>query len=176
MAIKVKFKDKNDDFYKKIVELSGEQVALCDQCGTCSGGCPFIEEMDINPSEIMRKVMLGQKEVMDSRTMWICASCFACTVRCPRGLDLSKVAEALRQVKLRQAVDHIDIKDISNGEIKIYKSYRSESIGIYKISNDGKSVYNKILVSESSNKEDVTHFIYDDISDFLSNHENNTYL
>ncbi len=118
MAIKVKFKDKNDDFYKKIVELSGEQVALCDQCGTCSGGCPFIEEMDINPSEIMRKVMLGQKEVMDSRTMWICASCFTCTVRCPRELDVSKVSEALRQVKLRTAIDEISIADISKEEAK----------------------------------------------------------
>ena len=48
MAKKIKLNDKNTEFYEKIVELSGEQVALCDQCGTCSGGCPFVEEMDIN--------------------------------------------------------------------------------------------------------------------------------
>ncbi|MCD6176421.1 MAG: 4Fe-4S dicluster domain-containing protein [Candidatus Cloacimonetes bacterium] len=118
MAKKIKLNDKNTEFYEKIVELSGEQVALCDQCGTCSGGCPFIEEMDINPSEIMRKVMLGQKEVMDSRTMWICASCFTCTVRCPRELDVSKVAEALRQVKLRTAIDEINIATIPKEEAK----------------------------------------------------------
>ena len=118
MAKKIKLNDKNTEFYEKIVELSGEQVALCDQCGTCSGGCPFIEEMDINPSEIMRKVMLGQKEVMDSRTMWICASCFTCTVRCPRELDVSKVAEALRQVKLRTAIDEINIANIPKEEAK----------------------------------------------------------
>jgi len=55
---------------------------------------------------------------MDTKAMWICASCFACTVRCPRGLDLAKVAEALRQVKLREAIDHIDIKKIPEDEIR----------------------------------------------------------
>ena len=118
MAKKIKLNDRNTEFYEKIVELSGEQVALCDQCGTCSGGCPFVEEMDINPSEIMRKVMLGQKEVMDSRTMWICASCFTCTVRCPRELDVSKVSEALRQTKLRTAIDEINIANIPKEEAK----------------------------------------------------------
>ncbi len=118
MAKKIKLNDKNTEFYEKIVELSGEQVALCDQCGTCSGGCPFVEEMDINPSQIMRMVMLGQKSVMDSKTMWICASCFTCTVRCPRELDVSKVSEALRQVKLRTAVDEINIANIPKEEAK----------------------------------------------------------
>ena len=118
MAKKIKLNDKNTEFYEKIVELSGEQVALCDQCGTCSGGCPFVEEMDINPSQIMRLVMLGQKSVMDSKTMWICASCFTCTVRCPRELDVSKVSEALRQTKLRTAVDEINIANIPKEEAK----------------------------------------------------------
>ena len=118
MAKKIKLNDRNTEFYEKIVELSGEQVALCDQCGTCSGGCPFVEEMDITPSQIMRMVMLGQKDVMDSKTMWICASCFTCTVRCPRELDVSKVSEALRQTKLRTAIDEISIAGISKEEAK----------------------------------------------------------
>ncbi len=116
MAQIIKLKDKNTDFLEKITELSGEQITLCEQCGTCSAGCPFVSEMDINPSQIMRLVMLGQESVMDSKTMWLCASCFTCTVRCPRKLDLSKVSEALRQVKLRGAIDEIDIKEISDEE------------------------------------------------------------
>jgi hypothetical protein len=38
-------------------------------------------------------------------------------VRCPRGLDLSKVAEAARQIMLRQGVDHIEIRKIPEQEI-----------------------------------------------------------
>ena len=116
MPKKIKLTNKGADFLKQIEKLSGETITMCDQCGTCSGGCPFVEEMDIMPSQIMRMTMLGQMEVLDSKTMWICASCFTCTVRCPRLLDVSKVSEALRQTKLRQAIDNIDIEAISKEE------------------------------------------------------------
>ena len=115
--MRVKISAENEEFLKKIEELSGEVITQCDQCGICSGSCPMISEMDITPSQMMRMVQLGQKEVLESKAMWLCASCFSCTVRCPRGLDLSKVAEALRQVTLRQAVDHIDIKAIPKDEV-----------------------------------------------------------
>lgn len=115
----IKITSENVDFLKKVENLSGQVITRCDQCGVCSGSCPMISEMDITPSEMMRMVQLGQSEVLDTKAMWLCASCFACTVRCPRGLDLSKVAEALRQIKLRKAIDHIDIKAIPKDELSI---------------------------------------------------------
>ncbi|MFC1887525.1 4Fe-4S dicluster domain-containing protein [Candidatus Cloacimonadota bacterium] len=119
MSKKIKLDDHAVEFLQKITEISGETITLCEQCGTCSGGCPFIDEMDINPSQIMRMVMLGQEEeVLNSKTMWICASCFTCTVRCPRDLDLSKVSEALRQLDLRKAVDHMNFDALSDEEKK----------------------------------------------------------
>ncbi len=110
--------DQNLKFLEKIQGLSGEVITQCDQCGTCSGGCPMINEMDITPSQIMRMVQLGIMEVLETKAMWLCASCFSCTVRCPRGLDVSKVAESLRQVELRKAVDYIDINKIPEDELK----------------------------------------------------------
>ncbi|MCK4321668.1 4Fe-4S dicluster domain-containing protein [candidate division WOR-3 bacterium] len=118
MIEKLVISDKNVEFLKKIEELSGEIITQCDQCGICSGSCPMVFEMDITPSQLMRMVQLGQEEVMESKAMWLCASCFTCTVRCPRGLDLSKVAEALRQLELRKAIDHIDIKKLPKDEIE----------------------------------------------------------
>ena len=117
MAQTIVITAKNEAFLKKIVALSAEAITACDQCGTCSGSCPMISEMDVTPSQLMRMVQLGQSEVLDTKTMWVCASCFACTVRCPRGLDVSKVAEALRQVTLRRSVDHLDIRNIPNDEL-----------------------------------------------------------
>ncbi len=105
-------------FTDKIVRLSAEAIMACDQCGTCSGSCPMVSEMDVTPSQLMRMVQLGQQETLETKTMWICASCFACTVRCPRGLDVSKVAEALRQVQLRKSRDRIDIRDIPPQELE----------------------------------------------------------
>jgi len=117
MAETVVITSKNEAFLKRIVALSAEAITACDQCGTCSGSCPMISEMDVTPSQLMRMVQLGQSETLDTKTMWLCASCFACTVRCPRGLDVSKVAEALRQVTLRRAVDHLDIRNIPDDEL-----------------------------------------------------------
>ena len=109
--------DKSVKFLKKITELSGEQITLCDQCGTCSAGCPVIEDMDITPAQLMRMVLIGDQTVLDSKTMWLCATCNTCTVRCPRELDVSKVAEALRQTKLRQSIDTININELSKEEL-----------------------------------------------------------
>ncbi|MCK4643455.1 4Fe-4S dicluster domain-containing protein [bacterium] len=107
-----------DEFLKKIEELSGEKITSCIQCGICSGSCPMINEMDITPAQIMLLTVLGQKEeLLNSKSIWICASCFNCKVRCPRELDLAKVAEALRQVVLRTATDRISINDISHEEM-----------------------------------------------------------
>jgi heterodisulfide reductase subunit C len=117
MIKKIEISPENEKFLNKVNELSGEVITLCEQCGTCSGGCPLVTEMDITPSQMMRLVQLGQKEVLDHKAIWVCASCFTCTVRCPRQIDVSKVAEALRQIILRQAVDHIDIKAIPKEEI-----------------------------------------------------------
>jgi len=117
MIKKIVISRRNEEFLAKINELSGETVTLCEQCGICSGSCPMVSEMDRTPSQMMRMVQLGQEEVLEWKAMWVCASCFTCTVRCPRGLDLSKVAEALRQVKLRKAMEEIDMSEIPEQEV-----------------------------------------------------------
>lgn len=109
---------KNEEFLRKIMDLSGVKVTKCEQCGICSVACPLVSGMDISPSEMMRTVQLGQEKVTDTKTIWVCASCFTCTVRCPRGIDPSKVAEALRQIRLRKAIDYIDIMNIPEEEIR----------------------------------------------------------
>ena len=118
MSKTVQITEEADQFLKKIEELSGEKITSCIQCGICSGSCPMVKEMDLTPAQIMSKTQLGQEEdLLNSKSIWICASCFNCKVRCPRDLDLAKVAEALRQVVLRKAVDKIDINAISPEEM-----------------------------------------------------------
>ncbi|MBN2585754.1 MAG: 4Fe-4S dicluster domain-containing protein, partial [Candidatus Fermentibacteraceae bacterium] len=79
-------------FKKRVIELSGQNMDSCYQCGNCSSGCPVAQEMDILPNRIMRLAQLGLKDdIIHSATLWICASCFQCTVRCPRGIDIQGV-------------------------------------------------------------------------------------
>ncbi len=108
MRTEISIKNTKSKFLGKVEELSGESIYACYQCGKCSAGCPSISEMDISPSEIIRLVQLGEeKEVLNSKTIWICASCFTCVTRCPKGVDLAKIMESLRQINLRKNVDYV---------------------------------------------------------------------
>ncbi|MBD3286338.1 heterodisulfide reductase [candidate division WOR-3 bacterium] len=118
MISKTEITAKNEAFLRRITELSGVSITRCEQCGICSVACPLVSGMDISPAEMMRTVQLGQEEVTSTKTIWVCASCFTCTVRCPRGLDPSKVAEALRQIELRKAIDYMDISTIPAEEMR----------------------------------------------------------
>jgi heterodisulfide reductase subunit C len=73
--------------------------------------------MDLSPRQIIELARLGlEEEIANSKTVWLCASCLACTVNCPRGFDLSKMMEAIRLLTLRKNVDHIRPEDISPQE------------------------------------------------------------
>ncbi|MCK4321808.1 4Fe-4S dicluster domain-containing protein [candidate division WOR-3 bacterium] len=99
------------DFIKKIEELSGEEISACYHCGKCAAGCPAVDTMDLLPNQIIRAIQFGDIEVLKtSNTPWICASCNMCYVRCPRGIDLCSIMEAVRQMTLRENLDHIDIR------------------------------------------------------------------
>ena len=94
-------------------ELSGESVKLCMQCATCTGMCPMAEEMDFSPRKVMHLAQFGlHGKLTEINTYWKCASCHACSVKCPRGIDIAKVMEALRQQVLRQSKNYIEPSEI----------------------------------------------------------------
>ncbi len=107
---------KKGELVQEVEELCGENLFGCYQCGTCSAGCPFIEDMDLAPDEVIRYVILDRKEVLNSKTIWLCASCYTCAERCPRDLNLTKIMEALRQIILRKNIDKTDLVKIPKDE------------------------------------------------------------
>lgn len=108
---------RDKEFLDKVEELSGESVNACISCGTCSAGCPFVDEMDVLPERIFKLIVLGDKEgILEKNTMWICAACFTCSVRCPRDIDIAKIMEAVRQVILRENIDQVDVEEVENME------------------------------------------------------------
>jgi len=106
-----------DPFVAKVEELSGQNLLVCYQCGKCSAGCPAVHEMDILPNQIIRLTQLGLKEdLLESRAIWVCASCMTCNVRCPKGINIAEVIEALRQILLRQRQDHVKVEELKPSE------------------------------------------------------------
>ncbi len=81
----------------------GEGIFECLQCGTCSGICPIVTSMDYTPRRLINMVREGFKtEVLHSRTVWLCASCYACTVNCPAGIHITDVMYALKRLAMKE--------------------------------------------------------------------------
>jgi heterodisulfide reductase subunit C len=83
----------------------GDKVRNCIQCGTCTGSCPVSYAMDISPRQLVALFRAGfLEEILRSRSIWICASCYACTVRCPVGIRVTDNIYALKRVATRMGV------------------------------------------------------------------------
>ena len=86
----------------EIERLSGQSIGLCYHCHKCTAGCPVVENMTYGPDRILRMLILGEREaLLRSRDIWLCAGCYTCATRCPNGIEIPVVMDALRQVSLR---------------------------------------------------------------------------
>jgi heterodisulfide reductase subunit C len=98
--------DRVKGFGQEIMSVPGcEQLKSCIQCGTCSGVCPLSIYMDHSPRQIMALTRADFKnEVLRSHTLWLCASCYACTVECPREIHITDIMYELKQRAITEGV------------------------------------------------------------------------
>jgi heterodisulfide reductase subunit C len=106
MDLTVQGNQKENSFLSEVFQASGEKIQTCFQCQKCSAGCPIAYAMDILPNQMLRHIQYGHRErVLSSKTIWICASCYACSVRCPNNIDIAKIMDALRSLALRSGAE-----------------------------------------------------------------------
>jgi heterodisulfide reductase subunit C len=101
-----------------------DAVAACYQCGTCTGACPVMAAggMDVAPRAIMRMIQAGlEHEVLSSQTIWTCASCYACAVRCPHDIEITDVMTQLRNLALRRGYKAREGKAYNQGFMGIVR-------------------------------------------------------
>ena len=89
-------------------EISDAMVATgtrglncCIQCATCSAACPAVEFMDHTPRRLIAMINAGERDdVLTSNTFWTCASCYACSDHCPKGIRPSELMYALKRYSI----------------------------------------------------------------------------
>ncbi len=120
MPIEISDKTIKRDFIEKIIKLSGQDINQCFQCGTCVGACPMSDKVDTVPRKLMRMAQYGlEGPVCDSTAYWTCASCYSCSVNCPRGIDLARVMEAIRLLTLRKTnEDKVKLSELPEDLVK----------------------------------------------------------
>ncbi len=99
---------------EKIYEMTGENVYLCYLCGKCGAGCPMADKMDYLPYQVIHMIQINDMESLNAKSIWICATCFTCSVRCPRNLDVARIMDGLRTIKVRAQEQTIDLREVED--------------------------------------------------------------
>lgn len=101
-----KEKELRTSFLQQVANIpGGESIKKCIQCGCCTGSCPVSYTMDITPREVIALFRAGDIEsILSSRTIWICASCYACVVRCPQGVQVTDILYSLKRLAIEQKI------------------------------------------------------------------------
>ena len=101
-----KEKELRNSFLLQVKNIpGGESIKKCIQCGTCTATCPVSYTMDITPREII--ALFRAKDIdtiLSSRTIWICASCYSCTVRCPQGVKVTDIIYSLKRLAIENEI------------------------------------------------------------------------
>lgn len=102
----------------------GETVKLCFQCGKCEASCPIRRFKDqYRPAQVIRAVMVGDREAaLNNSTIWLCATCYSCSERCPQGVHFTDIMQVLRNIAVAQGKTNPTYQKIaevilSNGKI-----------------------------------------------------------
>jgi heterodisulfide reductase subunit C len=105
IAVEYEFDKLDPAFKDKIAETpGGGHIRRCFSCNTCTASCPVCEiDAQYNPRRIIRMVLLGMKEeVLASRFIWLCSTCYACQERCPQDVRVTDVMIAIRNYAVRE--------------------------------------------------------------------------
>ena len=90
-------------FAEEVMGGSQAKLERCYQCQACSSGCPVAFAFDIAPHRLLRMVQFGLKDrVLNSQTVWLCASCETCATRCPNDIGIVHVMDTLRDIAIRE--------------------------------------------------------------------------
>lgn len=92
-------------FLEKLEATGPFYASACYQCRKCTNGCPVTFAMDLFPDEVIRLVILGQREtVLRSHTIWVCSACETCTTRCPNEVKISELMDCLKEMAVQAGI------------------------------------------------------------------------
>jgi len=81
------------------------RLRQCIQCGTCTASCPVSYAMDLTPRQTIAMFRAGAiEDLLKSRTIWVCASCYQCTMRCPADISVTELLYAFKRTAMERGI------------------------------------------------------------------------
>ena len=147
--------------YEIANKLGGESLFNCFACGKCSAVCPISEvNEEFKPRKIIHMILLGMKEeVLSNEFIWLCATCDACSFKCPQKVQMADIMNVVRKI----AEDEGYVPPNFNQQIEIVKNFSK----LYEL-NAKYSLWKKIKAKINKNGKKVKKEI---VSNYLSEFE-----
>ena len=108
-----------DQELTSIAKQASSKIVECIQCATCSGSCPSGRRTALRTRMIIRMAVMGIRDVLSMDDIWFCTTCYNCSERCPRGIEIVDVLIALRN----EAVKRGFMKDRHKEVAKLFIEY-----------------------------------------------------
>ena len=107
--------------YKIANIVGGESLMNCFFCGKCSAVCPISEvNEEFKPRKIIHMILLGMKEeVLSNEFIWLCATCDACSFRCPQKVRMADIMGVVRKIAENEGY----VPSNFNKQMEIVKSF-----------------------------------------------------
>ena len=126
MTIRIKKGRTGQSLRDTVVRMSGVDLSACYQCKKCSSGCTVSHHSQSPPSEIIRHLQLGAgDELLRNDLIWTCVSCETCYARCPMGIDMVPVMDALRALAIQRKAA------IPKGNVPLFNSAFLKTVNIF---------------------------------------------
>ncbi len=92
---------KGTDLSNELIELGGDGIKKCYQCGTCTAICPLSKEQTTRVRRMIKKIQLGlEEEVLGDPTPWLCYFCGDCNETCPKDATPGNIMDAVRKYQI----------------------------------------------------------------------------
>jgi NADPH-dependent glutamate synthase beta subunit-like oxidoreductase len=83
--------------------LDFEKLKYCYECGICTASCSVAELIPehYNPRVLLHSLPMADDKLLKSAELWLCAWCYRCHKRCPQGLKLPEIFQAVRRFAVK---------------------------------------------------------------------------
>jgi heterodisulfide reductase subunit C len=104
MVVTVNLTKMEENAVQEVIELGGEGIIRCIQCGACSSICPIaMAGMELYNKKLFKKLLSGyREEIIEDPSPWACVACNRCVEICPRDVKPFQVVFAFRRLQARE--------------------------------------------------------------------------
>ena len=127
-------------FTQEVQDRSGQNLNRCFQCRKCTAGCPAASWFEWPNHTMLRMIQHGLKdELLNSRAIWLCMTCETCGTRCPNGIHISPIMDALRAMATEENRQSPEREVIAFHKsflesVRCYgKAHEGSLLGLYKL-------------------------------------------